>query len=76
LRLLPRLVDRSGSGEATDSLADALAVLPFNQRAAIVLRFYIGLSTREIANSLDCRPGTVGPLITRGLKQLRKDIQP
>jgi RNA polymerase sigma factor (sigma-70 family) len=76
VRLLSRLVDRSTGVEAPDSLADALAVLPFNHRAAIVLRFYIGLSIREIAAALDCQPGTVGPWITRGLKQLRKDIEP
>jgi RNA polymerase sigma factor (sigma-70 family) len=59
-----------------ESLADALARLPFNQRAAIVLRFYVGLSVAEIAASLDCRPGTVGPWITRGLRQLRQEITP
>lgn len=77
LRLLPRLspslVDRT-SEAPTESLADALSTLPFNQRAAIVLRFYVGLSIREIAETLDCQPGTVGPWIARGLNRLRKDI--
>jgi RNA polymerase sigma factor (sigma-70 family) len=76
MRLLPRLVDRSGGEAHQESLADALSTLPFNQRAAIVLRFYVGLSIRDIARALECQPGTVGPWITRGLKQLRKEIDP
>ncbi len=75
IRLLPRLVDRAADDAPQESLADALATLPFNQRAAIVLRFYVGLSMREIAQTLDCRPGTVGPWITRGLEQLRQEIE-
>jgi RNA polymerase sigma factor (sigma-70 family) len=74
-RLLPQLRERVTEAPP-DSLADALSTLPFNQRAAIVLRFYVGLSIRDIADVLDCQPGTVGPWITRGLQRLRKEIQP
>lgn len=55
-------------------LYDALATLPFNQRAAVVLRFYHQLTEAEIADLLRCRPGSVGPWIQRGLRRLRKEL--
>lgn len=75
-RLLPRLVDRNRDDPPQESLGDALATLSFNQRAAIVLRYYVGLSIDEIADALNCPPGTVGPWISRGLKRLRQEIEP
>jgi len=72
------LVDRGGGnpdhGEhhaEHDALLGELAHLPRQQRAAIVLRFYEGLSDDEIAAVLDCRPGTVRSSISRGLATLR-----
>ena len=53
----------------------ALQRLPFNHRAVLVLRFHHQLTTDEIARTLGCRPGSVGPWIDRGLRQLRKDLQ-
>lgn len=58
-----------------DYLADALAALPVKRRAAIVLRYYEGLSEAEIANVLRVRPGTVKSLVHRGLLQLREVIE-
>ncbi len=55
-----------------EPIADLLDGLPFNQRAVVVLRFYVGLSNVEIADALDCPPGSVGPWITRALEHLRK----
>lgn len=60
--------------EVADGLADQLLALPFRQRAAIVLRYYGGYSEAEIASLLECRPGTVGSSIHRGLRALRKAI--
>ncbi len=57
---------------APDELFDVLARLPFRQRAALVLRFYDGLSQREIAQVLECRQGTAASLVHRGLERLRK----
>jgi RNA polymerase sigma factor (sigma-70 family) len=71
-RKLPLLVERAEPGD--EVLWDALADLPFNQRAAVVLRFYLRMTDREIADTLGCRPGTVGPWIHRGLRRLRKDL--
>ena len=61
--------------DPVDDLADVLAGLPFRQRAAVVLRFYGGLSQAEIADQLGCRPGTVGSLIHRALKRLRTTLE-
>jgi RNA polymerase sigma factor (sigma-70 family) len=57
-----------------DELADAVATLPFRQRAAIVLRYHVGLTEREIADALGCRPGTVKSLASRGLSTLHKEL--
>jgi RNA polymerase sigma factor (sigma-70 family) len=57
-----------------EQLWDALQQLPFNHRAVLVLRFHHQLTTAEIALALGCRPGSVGPWIDRGLRQLRKDL--
>jgi RNA polymerase sigma factor (sigma-70 family) len=74
-RLLPRLVDRAGQPSGDELLDDLLAQLPFNQRAAVVLRFYAGLTTDEIARELGCAPGSVGPWINRALAKLRKALR-
>ena len=58
-----------------DELFDALAALPYRQRAAIVLQYYEGLSQAEIAGVLACREGTVASLVHRGLEQLRRVIE-
>jgi RNA polymerase sigma factor (sigma-70 family) len=56
-------------------IADLLLALAFRQRAAIVLRFYVGMTENEIADVLGCRPGSVGPAISRGLAKLREALQ-
>jgi RNA polymerase sigma-70 factor (sigma-E family) len=48
-----------------------LAALPPRQRAAIVLRFYEGLTDSDIAAALGCSTGTVRSHISRALKTLR-----
>jgi RNA polymerase sigma-70 factor (sigma-E family) len=56
-------------------LLDAVEQLPYGQRAALVLRYYEGLSEAEIATAMGCRPGTVKSHQHRGLEQLRKVIE-
>lgn len=53
---------------------DLLEALPFNHRAAVVLRYYAGLTTAEIAAALGCPQNSVGPWITRALTALRKEL--
>lgn len=58
----------------TPVILDALAALPYRQRAALVLRFYEDRTEAEIAAALGCRPATVRSLVHRGLAALRKVI--
>jgi RNA polymerase sigma-70 factor (sigma-E family) len=70
------LVATPGSTElAFDLLADAVAALPYRQRAVLVLRYYAGLREADIADALGCRPGTVKSLTSRALAALRKGIE-
>lgn len=57
-----------------DVLFDVLARLPFNQRAAVVMRYFAGMTEHEIADALDTRPGSVGPWIHRALTTMRKEL--
>lgn len=45
--------------------------LPKQQRAAVVLRFYLDLSDGEIADLLGCSAATVRSHVSRGLASLR-----
>lgn len=60
---------------ATDfvELASQLGRLTPRQRAVIVLRYYDGLSEVQIAEALGCRPGSVGPLLSRARNHLRTE---
>lgn len=57
-----------------DRLWEALLRLPYRQRAALVLRFYLDLSEADVAERLGCRPGTVKSATARGLAALRADL--
>jgi RNA polymerase sigma factor (sigma-70 family) len=59
----------------TPVLVDALARLPYRQRAALVLRYYEDRGDGEIAQALRCRPATVRSLVHRGLERLREVIE-
>lgn len=60
--------------DAHDVLDDVLATLPFQHRAAVVLRYFEQRSTAEIATTLGCPPGSVGPWIDRALTKMRKAL--
>ncbi|MDX6209613.1 MAG: hypothetical protein QOF82_1791 [Frankiales bacterium] len=51
----------------------ALADLPENLRVPLVLRFYAGLSEREIATAIQRRPGTVKSRLHAGRRRLALD---
>ncbi|GAA2586792.1 SigE family RNA polymerase sigma factor [Dactylosporangium fulvum] len=53
-----------------------LGRLPRRQRAALVLRYYEGLTDNEIAEVLDCAVGTVRSSISRALATLRVEVVP
>lgn len=60
--------------QAAARLWAAMERLPFDQRTAIVLREFDGLSYDEIAFSLDVAVGTVKSRLTRARHALRADL--
>jgi RNA polymerase sigma-70 factor (sigma-E family) len=59
---------------AHDAMKRALMTLPYRQRAALVLRFYNGLSVHEIGDVMGAPSGTVKSLLSRGMSRLRQQI--
>ncbi|MEM9036596.1 MAG: sigma-70 family RNA polymerase sigma factor [Actinomycetota bacterium] len=68
------IVGEAASIDVYDHTLDALEVLPERQHTALVLAYYVGLSSSEIAEVLGCRPGTAKSLVHRGLQRLRKEM--
>jgi RNA polymerase sigma-70 factor (sigma-E family) len=66
--------DVFGQLDDRDEIWAGLRTLPDRQRAALVLRFFEGLSDDESAAALGCRAGTVRSLISRGLGTLRQQM--
>ncbi len=60
--------------EQTLRLARALETLPEDQRQALVLQHWYGLSLGEIGSSLGRGPVAVAGLIKRGLRKLRETL--
>lgn len=71
----PEELDRDTVLAARGVLAAALAELPPKQRLALALRYVHDLPDAEIAAALNCRPGTVHALLSRGRGALRQDKQ-
>ena len=61
--------------EERDYLLDALDQLSPRQKSALVLRYYEGLTEKEIAQAMGIRPGTVKSATSRGLAELRKVVE-
>src|SRR4051812_40094424 len=53
-------------------LRSALAAVPTSQRAAVILRHYLGLSLQDTAGVLGCTVGTAKSQTSRGLTKLRE----
>jgi DNA-directed RNA polymerase specialized sigma24 family protein len=73
-RSLHRLAPVGSAAGEPDVLDDVLAELPFNHRAAVVLRYYLAMPTSEIAAVLGCAPGSVGVWIDRALKRMKEAL--
>jgi RNA polymerase sigma-70 factor (ECF subfamily) len=82
------LVELAGEAEDTESIeelvarkeigaavAKAMALLPEEQRTAIVLKEYHGLTFQEIADQLDCPLSTVKTRLYQGLSVLRRRLE-
>jgi RNA polymerase sigma-70 factor (sigma-E family) len=54
-----------------ERLERLLRALPVRQRAVVTLRYYDGMSEKEIAETLGCSPGTVKSQAAKALRSLR-----
>lgn len=81
------LVDLAASREASESIEDlvarhdlsraverAMATLPAEQRTAIILKEYQGLTFQEIADLIGCPLSTVKTRLYQGLAVLRREL--
>jgi RNA polymerase sigma-70 factor (sigma-E family) len=75
-RRLEAAAELEETGEPADVLAvrSAVAALPHRQRAALVLRYYAGLSVTETARQMRCAEGTVKSLTHRAIATLRHQL--
>jgi RNA polymerase sigma-70 factor, ECF subfamily len=82
------LIELASEAEPTESIEDlvsrreigrvvakVMATLPEEQRTAIVLKEYHGLTFQEIADLLDCPLSTVKTRLYQGLSVLRRQLQ-
>jgi RNA polymerase sigma-70 factor, ECF subfamily len=69
---IEELVGRRQLGRA---VSKAMAQLPEEQRTAIILKEYHGLTFQEIADLLDCPLSTVKTRLYQGLSVVRKQLQ-
>ncbi|MEO5877269.1 MAG: SigE family RNA polymerase sigma factor [Streptosporangiaceae bacterium] len=75
MEALPERCDGSDPYAGIDgnrALRAALGGLPPRQRAAVVLRHWVGLDVAEVADLLGCSAGTVRSQTLRGLDKLRE----
>ncbi len=77
-RAVERMIEHAASVESAveysqmqSYILDALDRLPPRQRAAIVQRYYLGMSEQEMALALDAAPGTVKWLLSSARTALR-----
>jgi RNA polymerase sigma-70 factor (ECF subfamily) len=61
--------------EMSDAVAKAMAELPEEQRTAIMMKEYHGLTFQEIADLLDCPLSTVKTRLYQGLSVLRRRLE-
>jgi RNA polymerase sigma-70 factor (ECF subfamily) len=71
-----QLDDVTGGREEVEALCAALAELPPQQREAIVLREFYGLSYDEVRAALGVTDSAVESLIFRARKRLQKELRP
>jgi RNA polymerase sigma-70 factor, ECF subfamily len=75
-RFGPPVVDPSYEIEEPPArLVAALALLSPNQRAALVLHYYAGYPTKDIAGVIGSSPATVRVHLSQGRKRLRRILE-
>ena len=63
----------ASQAETAEAVRQALAALPEHLRVPVVLRYYAGLSEREIATAIRRRPGTVKSRLHEARRRLSAD---
>ena len=61
-------------GPDATAVRTAMTRLRPRQRAAVFLRYYLDLSEADIADALECRPGTVKSLLSRALAAMKEHL--
>lgn len=69
-----RVVTEISSTDRPSELLDAIAHLPYRQRAVLILRYWADLPEGEIAEIVGVRPATVRSITSRALDRLRKEV--
>jgi RNA polymerase sigma factor (sigma-70 family) len=69
-----RVITEVSSMDRPSELLDAVARLPYRQRAVVVLRYWADLREEEIAEIVGVRPATVRSITSRALDRLRKEL--
>ncbi|MGD9570687.1 MAG: RNA polymerase sigma factor [Thermoleophilia bacterium] len=64
-------VEWAGGSEEAADVRRVVAGLPVDRRVVVVLRFWVGLTPSEIAETLEVPVGTVNSRIARSLAQVR-----
>ena len=59
-----------------ENVVSALSELTPSQRLSFLLRHYEGMSYEEIANAMNCSPGTVKKGVWRAIGKLRARLSP
>jgi RNA polymerase sigma-70 factor (sigma-E family) len=72
--VLPELPVREGGSEDRETLLAALAAVPQQQRAVLVLRYWEDVSIAETARILGISEGAVKSASSRGLDNLRRAL--
>ncbi|MEN4011333.1 MAG: RNA polymerase sigma factor [Bellilinea sp.] len=62
--------------EVREAIREALTKLSPQQRAAIILRYFLGLSELEMSSKLNCAPGTVKWHLNAARERLRSLLLP
>lgn len=59
---------------AAMDIRSAVASLPRRQRTALILRYYVDLSVRDVAEAMECPEGTVKTLTSKAIASLRQSL--
>src|SRR4051812_28743466 len=73
--LVDELVHEESEGPTAEDIARALQSIPFNQRAALVMRELEDLSQAQIAQTLDLSVSAVETLLFRARRSLREQLE-